>query len=69
MGLATFSPADCSPSRARLGRVAAMLRDADQAEQVPGRRQHDDQLAGVRVPRLRRRAGLHIPSPRLSQEG
>jgi hypothetical protein len=42
-----FSPEDASPSRARLGRVAEMLREAEEATPRPRRRGRHDQDTGV----------------------
>ena len=59
-----FSPDDASPSRARLGRVAAMLREAEEAAPVTASRQRGSQDAGTVVALVRRRAGIPVPSPR-----
>jgi hypothetical protein len=54
MGRIAFSPDDASPSRARLGRVAAMIADAERATPASGGRAgHHD--AGVVIPLLPRR--------------
>jgi hypothetical protein len=54
IGRVAFSPADASPSRARLGRVAAMIADAERATPASGGLAgHDD--AGVVIPLLPRR--------------
>jgi hypothetical protein len=59
-----FSPDDDSPSRARLGRVAAMLREAEEAIPGTASRQRGSQEGGTPVPLLRRRAGVRVPAPR-----
>jgi hypothetical protein len=67
VGRVATSPGDCSPSRARLGRVAAMLREAEEAEEaapVPGRRPRDGRDAGGVVSLLPRRARATLPRPR-----
>jgi len=55
MGRIAFSPDDASPSRARLGRVAAMLREAEEAAPVSRARERGGQDGGVVVPLVRRR--------------
>lgn len=61
MGRVPFSPDDASPSRARLGRVAAMIADAERA--APGAHtRHQD--AGVVIPMLARRPRPTLPRPR-----
>ena len=62
MGRVAFSPDDASPSRARLGRVAAMIADAERATPAGGRERHHD--AGVVVPLLPRRPRPPLPRPR-----
>src|SRR5687767_16036604 len=49
IGGVAFSPADASPSRARLGRVAAMLREAEEVAPVVPRRARRDQAAAAVV--------------------
>jgi hypothetical protein len=68
MGRVAFSPDDCSPSRARLGRVAAMLREAEEATPLNRRRERHDQGAGVVVPLRRRRPRPALPSPRAAAD-
>jgi len=65
-GRVPSSPGDCSPSRARLGRVAAMLREAELAEQGTGRPERDPHATSVVL--TRRRARRLVPVPRLSRE-
>ena len=60
--MVAFSPDDASPSRARLGRVAAMIADAERATPTSGRAGHQD--AGVVVPLLPRRPRPMLPRPR-----
>jgi hypothetical protein len=63
MGSIAFSPDDASPSRARLGRVAEMLREAEEAAPRTRRRdRHAQDPAGASVVRRRPRSAL--PSPR-----
>ena len=64
VGRAAFSPGDCSPSRARLGRVAAMLREAEEAAPAAGRRQRDGHQAAGAVSLLPRRVRTTLPRPR-----
>jgi hypothetical protein len=64
MGRVAFSPVDASPSRARLGRVAEMLREAEEATPPTRRRKRYDRDAGAVVPLVRRRTGIPVPSPR-----
>jgi hypothetical protein len=63
IGRVAFSPDDASPSRARLGRVAEMLREAEEAAPVTASRQRGSQDGDV-VPLARRRAGIPLPSRR-----
>ena len=69
MGRVPFSPADCSPSRARLGRVAEMLREAEEATPVRSRRERYDQEAGVVVSLLPRRVRPTVPRPHVAEAG
>jgi hypothetical protein len=63
IGRVAFSPDDASPSRARLGRVAAMIADAERATpSTGGRAAH--QYAGVVIPLLPRRPRPVLPRPR-----
>lgn len=63
VGQVVFSPDDASPSRARLGRVAAMIAEAERATPSGGGRAgHQD--AGVVIPLLPRRPRLGLPRPR-----
>jgi hypothetical protein len=63
IGRVPFSPDDASPSRARLGRVAAMIADAERATPPGGSRErHHD--AGVVVPLLPRHVRAAVPRPR-----
>jgi hypothetical protein len=63
IGRVAFSPDDASPSRARLGRVAAMIADAERATPTScGRAAHQD--AGVVIPLLPRRPRAVLPRPR-----
>jgi hypothetical protein len=63
IGRVAFSPDDASPSRARLGRVAAMIADAERATPTgSGRAEHQD--AGVVIPLLIRPSGPALPRPR-----
>jgi hypothetical protein len=63
LGRVTFSPDDASPSRARLGRVAAMIADAERATPASGGRAgHQD--TGVVIPLLPRRPRPTLPRPR-----
>lgn len=63
IGRVAFSPDDASPSRARLGRVAAMIADAERATPSGvGRAGHQD--AGVVIPLLPRRPRPILPRPR-----
>jgi hypothetical protein len=64
MGCVAFSPDDASPSRARLGRVAAMLREAEEATPPARRRDRHDRDTAAVVPLVRRRTGIPVPSPR-----
>ena len=66
MGRVAFSPDDASPSRARLGRVAAMIADAERATPPGDRTRHQD--AGVVVPLLRRRPRPALPRPRRPEQ-
>jgi hypothetical protein len=66
IGPVAFSPDDASPSRARLGRVAAMIADAERA--TPTGDGAGGQDAGVVVPLLPRRPGPTLPRPRTSGE-
>ena len=63
MGRIAFSPDDASPSRARLGRVAEMLREAEEAS-PPARRRDRHERDGVGVPTVRRRPRQALPTPR-----
>jgi hypothetical protein len=63
-GRVAFSPDDASPSRARLGRVAEMLREAEEAAPVTASRKRGGQDSGVVVPLARRGAGIPVPSSR-----
>jgi hypothetical protein len=63
IGRVAFSPDDASPSRARLGRVAAMIADAERATpSSAGRAGHQD--TGVVIPLLARRPRPTLPRPR-----
>ena len=63
IGRVAFSPDDASPSRARLGRVAAMIADAERATPSSlGRAGHQD--AAVVIPLLPRRPRPTLPRPR-----
>ena len=62
IGRIAFSPDDASPSRARLGRVAAMIADAERATPGGGRAGRPD--AGVVIPLLPRRRRPMRPMPR-----
>jgi hypothetical protein len=62
IGRVAFSPDDASPSRARLGRVAAMIADAERATPVGGGARQQD--SGVVVPLLPRRPRPALPRPR-----
>jgi hypothetical protein len=63
IGRVAFSPDDASPSRARLGRVAAMIADAERGTPTgSGRSEH--QAAGVVVALLPRRPRPALPRPR-----
>ena len=64
LGRVAFSPDDASPSRARLGRVAEMLREAEEAAPATAPRQRGGQDGGVVVPLARRRPGIPLPSRR-----
>ena len=64
MGRVAFSPDDASPSRARLGRVAEMLREAEEAPPLRRRRDRHDRDGGPVVPTVRRRPRPALPSPR-----
>ena len=64
VGRVAFFPGDCSPSRARLGRVAAMLREAEEAVPVTGRRQRAGHDAVVVDSLLPRRVRTALPRPR-----
>jgi hypothetical protein len=64
MGRVAFSPDDASPSRARLGRVAEMLREAEEAAPVTRQRVRQGQDPAAVVPLVRRRPGPTLPSPR-----
>lgn len=66
VGRGAFSPDDASPSRARLGRVAAMIADAERATTIVGRMRHQD--AGVVVPLLPRRPRPMLPRPRAAEQ-
>ena len=66
MGRVAFSPDDASPSRARLGRVAAMIADAERATPAGGRSRHQD--ADVVVPLLRRRPRPTLPRSRTPEQ-
>ena len=68
MGRVAFSPDDASPSRARLGRVAAMIVHAERATTYSGGRARN-QDAGVAIPVLPRRPRPSLPRPRTSGEG
>ena len=63
MGRVAFSPDDDSPSRARLGRVAEMIADAERAT-PPGRGRAGEQDEGVVIPLLPRRPRPRLPRPR-----
>jgi hypothetical protein len=63
---AAFPPADCSPSRARLGRVAAMIADAERATPAGGGRDGRQSDAKV-VSLLPRRARAAVPRPRAAE--
>jgi hypothetical protein len=68
VGRVAFSPDDASPSRARLGRVAAMIADAERATPASGGRTgHQD--AGVVIPLLPRRPRPVLPRPRTASAG
>jgi hypothetical protein len=67
LGRVAFSPDDASPSRARLGRVAAMIADAERATPTSGGRA-GNQDAGVVIPLLPRRSRPTLPRPRASGE-
>ena len=67
IGRIAFSPDDASPSRVRLGRVAAMIADAERAPPTSGGRA-GNQDAGVVVPLLPRRPSATLPRPRTSGE-
>jgi hypothetical protein len=62
-GRVAFSPDDASPSRARLGRVAAMIADAERATPPSGNRS-GHQATDVAVPLLPRRPRHTLPRPR-----
>ena len=62
IGRVAFSPDDASPSRARLGRVAAMIADAERATPSSGRVAHQE--AGAVAPLLPRRPRPMLPRPR-----
>lgn len=64
MGRVPFSPDDASPSRARLGRVAEMLREAEEAPPLTRRRDRRDRDGGAVAPMVRRRPRPALPSPR-----
>ena len=64
LGRVAFSPDDASPSRARLARVAEMLREAEEAAPAAGRRQRDGHQPGVVVSLLPRRVRTTLPKPR-----
>ena len=67
IGRVAFSPDDASPSRARLGRVAAMIADAERATPASGGRAgHQD--SGVVLPLFPRRARLPLPRPRIGED-
>lgn len=55
---------DCSPSRARLGRVAEMLREAEVARPLTPRRERSDRDTGAALAPARRRLGSALPAPR-----
>lgn len=63
IGRVAFSSDDASPSRARLGRVAAMIADAERATPT-SRRRAEYQVAGVVIPLLPRRPRITVPRPR-----
>ena len=63
---AAFPPVDCSPSRARLGRVAAMIADAERATPAGGSRDGRQPVAGV-VSLLPRRLRATVPRPRAAE--
>ena len=63
LGRVAFSPDDASPSRARLGRVAEMLREAEEATPGTPSRQRGSQDGEPVVP-PRRRTGIPMPSHR-----
>jgi hypothetical protein len=64
MGRIAFSPDEASPSRARLGRVAAMLREAEEAPLPTSRRDRHDPDGAAVVPAVRRRPRPMLPAPR-----
>jgi hypothetical protein len=68
IGGVAFSPADASPSRARLGRVAAMLREAEEVAPVVPRRARRDQAAAAVVSLVGWRPGPPLPSPRAAAD-
>ena len=68
MGRLAFSPDDASPSRVRLGRVAEMLREAEEAAPVTRRRARQEQAVAAVVPRVRRHPGPPLPSPRAAAD-
>ena len=63
---AAFSPDDASPSRARLGRVAEMIAEAERATPASGRAGEQD--AGVVIPLLPRRPRPRLPRPRTDRD-
>jgi len=63
---AAFPPVDCSPSRARLGRVAAMIADAERATPAGGSRDGRQPVTGV-VSLLPRRLRATVPRPRAAE--
>jgi hypothetical protein len=67
IGRVAFSPDDASPSRARLGRVAAMIADAERATPTSGGLA-GNQDAGVVIPLLPRRTRATLPQSRTSGE-
>ena len=58
------SPDDASPSRARLGRVAEMLREAEEATPLARRRERSGRDAAAVLTQARRRARSAVPAPR-----
>jgi hypothetical protein len=68
MGRIPFSPDDASPSRARLGRVAEMLREAEEATPLTRPRERHDRVAGSVVALVRRRPRSALPSPRTATD-